>query len=374
MTPSTPLSGVRVLDLTRVLAGPLAAMALGDLGADVIKVERPGAGDETRGWGPPFDGTGEAAYFLAANRNKRSLTADLDAPDDQALLHRLLAECDVVVENFLPGALARRGFDPASMVARHPRLIWCTIAGFERAPDRPGYDLVVQAEAGWMSVTGEPDGSPVKAPVAWVDVLTGKDATIAILAALVGRERGASAADRHLTLHLDRSARAALVNVAQNVLVGGRDAARWGNAHANLVPYQLVDAADRPFVLAVGADAQWRALVALVGDPALDDPAWATNAGRVRDRARCIATLQRALATRPAADWLTACQAAGIPAGLVRTVREALADTDASPRTGLPSSVGGAVHRPPPTLGQHTAEIRAHGWSAPPQPDRNSRD
>ncbi len=366
MASPSPLSGIRVLDLTRVLAGPVATMTLGDLGADVIKVERPAAGDDTRGWGPPFDADGRAAYYLAVNRNKRSLAADLDSADDQALLRRLLGDCDVVVENFLPGALARRGLDPDTMLARHPRLVWCTIAGFEREPLRPGYDLVVQAEAGWMSVTGEPDGLPVKAPVAWVDVLTGRDATVAILAALVARERGVAAAARRLTVHLDRSARAALVNVAQNVLVTGRDAARWGNAHANLVPYQLVQAADRPFVLAVGADAQWRALVRLVGDPALDDPAWATNAGRVADRARCVATLEGALARHPAAHWLAGCATAGIPAGLVRTVREALADTDASPVTGLPSPVGGTVRREPPALGQHSAEIRARGWESSP--------
>nr|MCU0625895.1 CoA transferase [Gemmatimonadaceae bacterium] len=291
MDTSLPLSGLRVLDLTRVLAGPLCTMALGDLGADVIKVERTGSGDDTRGWGPPFDAQGRAAYFLSANRNKRSLAADLDDSADQQLLRSLIAECDVVVENFLPGALARRGLDPASMLASNPRLIWVTIAGFEREPMRPGYDFVMQAECGWMSVTGEPDGTPLRAAVAFVDVLTGRDATIALLAAVAGRERGTLAADqRHVVVTLERSAIAGLANVAQNVLVSGADAARWGNAHANLVPYQLFAAADRPIVIAVGSDAQWRALAGVLGDDALlGDPAFATNAGRVRDRERCVA-------------------------------------------------------------------------------------
>lgn len=365
MTTALPLLGIRVLDLTRVLAGPLCTMTLGDLGADVIKVERAEGGDDTRGWGPPFDADGRAAYFLSANRNKRSLTADLDVDTDRALVARLIAECDIVVDNFLPGALARRQLDPATMVHTHPHLIWCTIAGFEREPARPGYDFVMQAECGWMSVTGEVTGEPLRAPVAFVDVLTGRDATIAILAALAGRDRpgGLPAESRRLTVTLERSAMAGLANVAQNVLVSGQDAARWGNAHANLVPYQLFRAADRPLVIAVGSDGQWRALTRVLGDDALaSDETFATNAGRVRDRARCVAAVQAIVAGRTAAYWMARCADAGIPAGLVRSVREALDGWDASAEWGVAPSAGGMVRRPPPALGQHSAEIRAAGW------------
>jgi crotonobetainyl-CoA:carnitine CoA-transferase CaiB-like acyl-CoA transferase len=360
-----PLEGIRVLDLSRVLAGPLCTMLLADLGADVIKVERPAGGDDTRGWGPPFDARGESAYFLSVNRNKRSLAADLDRAEDIALVRTLIAGSDVVVENFLPGVLARKGIDIDSMLASNTRLIWCTILGYAAASDRPGYDFAVQAESGWMSVTGATDGEPVKTPVAFVDVLTGKDATIAILAALAGRSGGArSASSRRLSIALDRSALAGLVNVAQNTLVSGRDPVRWGNAHANLVPYQLFATADRPLVVAVGTDAQWQALTRILGDPALaDDEEFRTNAGRVTHRARCVAAVQESLRTQSCEHWHTACLAAGVPTGRLRSVREAIAEVDASALTGMPSSVGGVVRDPPPLLGEHTASIRARGWS-----------
>jgi crotonobetainyl-CoA:carnitine CoA-transferase CaiB-like acyl-CoA transferase len=213
-----------------------------------------------------------------------------------------------------------------------------------------------------MSVTGAQDGPPVKTAVALVDVLAGKDAAIAILAALAGRERRV-AAERHLSVSLSASAGAALVNVAQNALVSGLEARRWGNAHANLVPYQLFDTADRPIVIAVGSDGQWRALAGVLGDPELmGDEALRTNAGRVRDRERCVAAVQRSLRTEPAAAWKVRCEAVGVPVGLVRTVLEALSDSAASPLTGMPSSVGGEVRRPPPRLGEHTDAIRARGW------------
>ena len=357
-----PLSGVRVLDLSRVLAGPLCTMMLGDLGADVIKVERPGTGDDTRGWGPPFDDRGESAYFLSCNRNKRSLEASLDDPDDGALVRRLAAGADVVVENFLPGSLARKDIDAAQMLAEQGSLIWCTIGGYLHQSDRPGYDFAVQAEAGWMSVTGDPSGSPLRTAVALIDVLTGKDAAIAILAALVARERR-TAAERHVRVTLDGSARAALVNVAQNALVSGSEAVRWGNAHANLVPYQLFDTLDRPIVIAVGSDAQWRALTGVLGDASLArDASLGTNAGRVVHRLRCVAAVQHVLRTASAAEWKARCERVGVPVGMVRSVLEALAKTGASPLTGVPSSVGGVVRRPPPILGQHSAEIRAAGW------------
>lgn len=339
-------------------------MTLGDLGANVIKVERPDGGDETRGWGPPFDKRGESAYFLSINRNKRSLTADLRSVDDRALVAQLIGEADVVVENFLPGALSRNGLDAAQLLSDNRRLIWCRIRGFPADHARPGYDFAMQAEAGWMSVTGEPQGVPVKTAVALIDVLAGKDAAIAVLAALAGGRTG-SAEDRTLTITLGGSAVAALVNVAQNTLVSGQDAKRWGNAHANLVPYQLFETADRPMVIAVGSDGQWRALVNVLESVTLaDDVSLATNAGRVTHRARCVEAVQGAMRLRTAGEWMTRCAHAGVPVGLVRTVREAIAQYDSSPLTGMPSSVGGTVFRRPPTLGEHSAEIRRDGWGA----------
>jgi crotonobetainyl-CoA:carnitine CoA-transferase CaiB-like acyl-CoA transferase len=362
------LSGIRVLDLSRVLAGPLCTMLLGDLGADVLKVERPGDGDETRSWGPPFDARGESAYYLSINRNKLGIAADLDRPEDRALLRRLIAEADVVVDNFRQGALARRGLDPAMVLAEHPRLVWCTISGFGPDVDRPGYDFVLQAERGWMAINGEPEGGPLKAPIAVADVLTGKDAAIAILGALVGRSGPAAPlppAARHVQVSLAASATAGLVNVAQNALVSAREPRRWGNAHANLAPYQLFEAADRPLVVAVGNDGQWRACAAALGMPELGtDPRFATNPARLEHRAALIAILAERLRTRPAADWLARLDAVGVPAGVVRTVLEALRDVDASPLTGVAPSVPGRVRRPPPRLDEHGAVVRASGWDA----------
>ncbi|MBC7842132.1 MAG: CoA transferase [Gemmatimonadaceae bacterium] len=362
---ASPLSGVKVLDLSRVLAGPLCTMTLGDLGADVIKVERPEGGDETRGWGPPFDARGGSAYFLSINRNKRSLTADLKSARDREFVTQLILEADVVVENFLPAVLSRNGLDSDVLLTENSRLIWCSIRGYPTDLSRPGYDFAMQAEAGWMSVTGEPDGVPVRTAVALIDVLTGKDAAIAVLAALLGRRTG-SAADRTVTITLGGSAVAALANVAQNALVSGNEAGRWGNAHANLVPYQLFETADRPMVVAVGSDAQWRALTGVLASETLAaDERLRANAGRVVHREACVTAVQEILRTRPAAEWQIRCQSAGVPVGMLRTVREALATTDASPLTGVPSSVGGAVFRPPPLLGEHSAEIRRYGWGTP---------
>lgn len=360
------LSGVRVLDLTRVLAGPLCTMLLGDLGADVIKVERPGAGDDSRGWGPPFDETGQSAYFLSVNRNKWSVAVDLDSPDGQALVADLAAGADVVVDNFRPHMLARRNLAPAELLDRHGSLIWCTISGFGPTSERIAYDFVVQAEQGWMAITGEPEGPPSKIGVALADIVAGKDAAVAILAALLARDRGILSRDqRHLTISLAHSATAALVNVAQNVLVSGRDATRWGNAHPNLVPYQLFEAADRPLAIAVGTDAQWRAC-ALVLDlaPLADDSALRTNAGRVRERSRVVEAVAGRVRERPAADWVSRLTQAEVPCGLVRTVQEALADCSASPLTGIAPSVPGCVRYAPPRLDEHGALVRAHGWAA----------
>ena len=357
------LTDVRILDLSRVLAGPLCTMMLGDLGASVLKVERPDGGDDTRGWGPPFDVTGQSAYYLSVNRNKLGLTADLGTATDVALLRRLAAEADVVVENFRPGTLERRGMGEAELRAANPSLVWCSISGFGAGSTRPGYDFVVQAESGWMAVTGEPAGRPMKHGIALADVLAGKDAAIAILAALVARTR--TGVGRRVEVSLQGSAEAALVNVAQNALVSGGAPARWGNAHANLVPYQLFDAADRPLVIAVGNDAQWLACAAALELDALArDAALRTNAGRVAARERVVAEIAARVASRPAGVWVERLEARGVPCGVVRSVLEVLAGSEGSALTGLPPSVPGTVRRAPPRLGQHSALVRARGWDA----------
>lgn len=336
-------------------------MILGDLGADVLKIERPGSGDDTRGWGPPFDDRGESAYFLAANRNKLGAALDLRNERDRELLRTLIASADVVLENYRPGTLERVGLGAAELLAEHPRLLWCTITGFGAASARPGYDYVVQAESGWMAITGEPDGAPMKVGVALADVLAGKDAAIAILAALAGGRRG----DRHLVISLLHSATAALVNVAQNALVSGREAVRWGNAHPNLVPYQVFDAADRPIVLAVGNDAQFASCMRVLGlDSLARDERVATNAGRVVERARVVAEIAARLRTRNAVEWLTALEGAGVPCGVVKPVLEALREVAASPLTGVAPQAPGTVRRPPPRLDEHGAQVRALGWGA----------
>lgn len=356
------LHGVRVLDLSRVLAGPLCTMMLGDLGADIIKVERPGAGDDTRTWGPPFDDRGESAYYLSINRNKKSVAADLSTERDRALIQSLLQQADVVVDNFRRGTLERYGLDPRQALARLPRLVWCTITGFGADSDRPGYDYVVQAERGWMAITGEPNGQPMKVGVALADVIAGKDAAVATLAALVSS--GRTGRGRHVVTSLAQSATAALVNVAQNALITGRDAERWGNAHPNLVPYQLFEASDRPIVIAVGNDAQWRACARALGLEALaDDHDLATNAGRVKHRQRLVGAVAERVRSRTAGDVSATLDAVGVPCGMVRTVLEALRDAGASALTGVAPSVPGTVRFPPPRLDEHGADIRARGWA-----------
>ncbi len=358
------LKGYKVLDMTRVLAGPVCSMALGDLGADVIKVERPGTGDETRGWGPPFDPDGESAYFLSINRNKLGVALDLDADSDREVLSGLIEEADVVLDNFRPGTLERRGIDPSTWVHNRPELVWCTLTGFGEESDRPGYDFVVQAECGWMSITGAPEGEPSKVGVALADVIAGKDATIAVLGALAAR-RALPADRRRLFVSLAHSATAALVNVAQNVLVSGNDARRWGNGHANLVPYQLFAASDRSLVVAVGNDGQWQACCrALELTELASDAALLSNAGRLAHRAHVVEVLQARLRQRRAAQWQQALDREGVPCGVVRTVREALDDVPCSPRTGVAPSIPGSVRFPPPKLNEHGALIRAFGWRA----------
>jgi len=340
-------------------------MTVGDLGADVIKIERPATGDETRGWGPPFDADGQSAYYLSVNRNKISLALDLDSPADVRILESLIRTADVVVDNFRPGTLERRGLNVSALMTDQRELLWCTITGFGPMSSRPGYDFVVQAESGWMSITGEPEGSPMKVGVALADVLAGKDATISILAGLASRGRGRTADERRTFVSLAASAVAALVNVAQNALVSGQEARRWGNAHANLVPYELFGASDRPIVIAVGSDGQWKSCARALGLDALAaDDRLATNAGRIANRERVVTAMAERVRTRPASYWLTALARAGVPAGTVRTVPEALADVNASPLTGVAPNAPGTVRLPPPKLDEHGPLVRRYGWEA----------
>jgi crotonobetainyl-CoA:carnitine CoA-transferase CaiB-like acyl-CoA transferase len=338
-------------------------MMLGDMGAAVLKVERPGGGDETRGWGPPFDGRGESAYFLSVNRNKLSLTADLDNVEDVELVARLAAEADVVVENFRPGMLTRRGLDDVAFRGTNPGLVWCTITGFGAESSRPGYDFVVQAESGWMSITGEPAGQPMKHGVALADLLAGKDAAVAILAALVAR--ASNGLGRRVGVSLEKSAEAALVNVAQNALVSGAGPVRWGNAHANLVPYELFRTSDGALVVAVGNDTQWMGCARALGLTELAaDAALRTNAGRLAERDRVVAAVAARLREHTAVHWRARLDAEGVPCGVVRSVLDVLASSDASALTGMPPSVPGTVRRAPPLLGEHSDLIRREGWGA----------
>ena len=386
--PRGPLHGLRVLDLSRVLAGPLCTMVLGDLGAQVVKVERPGTGDDTRTWGPPWaqgpDGR-EAAYYLCVNRNKRSVAADLKTEAGRALVRRLAGEADVLVENFAPGMLDGWGLGYADLSRENPRLVFCSITGYgSGGPEagRPGYDFAVQARAGWMAVTGDPHGTPTKAGVAIVDVLTGQNAAIAILAAL--RERDASGQGQRVEVALFDSAVAGLINVTQAALVTGVEPRRWGNAHPTIVPYQAFDGADRAFVVAVGNDAQWRKLCAAIGADGLGaDERFATNPGRIEHRDEVVAALAERFRTRPAAAWLEMMEAAGVPCAPVQGIGEALADRVLTERDGIWPMVGatyGAVptvasplrlsrtpaslRAPAPSLGEHTDAIQEHGWDA----------
>jgi crotonobetainyl-CoA:carnitine CoA-transferase CaiB-like acyl-CoA transferase len=362
------LSGVKVLDLSRVLAGPLCTMTLGDMGAQVIKVERPGTGDETRGWGPPFDDRGESAYYLSVNRNKKSVAADLDDPDDRELVLRLIADADIVVDNFRKGTLERRSIDPDEIVRANERLIWCTITGFGKDSNRAGYDLVVQAESGWMSITGNPDDEPLRAGVALADLIAGKDATIAILAALAQRNSGSRSSDsrsRRIHISLAHSATAALINVAQNSLVTGNDAKRWGNQHPNLVPYQLFRAADRPVIIAVGTDAQWIACTTALGlDDLAQDTTLATNAGRLGARQKIIERIAARVREMSAADVIERLDEGAVPCGVVRSVLEALRDVEATALSGIEPSVPGNIRLAPPMLDEHGDAIRRNGWRA----------
>jgi crotonobetainyl-CoA:carnitine CoA-transferase CaiB-like acyl-CoA transferase len=369
-----PLAGVRVVDLSRVLAGPYATMTLADLGADVVKIEHPAGGDETRTWGPPF-AAGESAYFLSVNRGKRSVALDLKDPEARELALELCARADVVIENFRPGGAARLGLDYETVSQRRSDVVYCTISGFgAREPrDRAGYDFTVQAESGLMSITGEPDGNPVKVGVAIVDVLTGLNAATAILAALHRRDVTGEGDFVEVTL-LD-SAFAALVNVAANALLTGEEPKRYGNAHPSIVPYQPFRAADGWIAVAAANDGLFVRLCDAIGRPGLaTDERYATNDARVRNRDALVAELEAVFAGRSTEQWEQLLLSAGVPAGRVRGVREALRTGRARIRpvdhptagpvglVGPPfelKSAGEALPLPPPLLGQHTAEVLA---------------
>lgn len=372
-----PLEGLRVLDLSRVLAGPVCSMLLGDLGADVLKVEQPGVGDETRSWGPPFY-KGESAYFLAINRNKRSLTLNLKDPRGLALLTRLVQASDILIQNFRPGTLARLGLGYAEAARLNGRLIYASVTAYGSSGPgaaKPGYDFIAQGVGGLMSITGLPDGPPTKVGVAVVDVVAGLLLTGLILAALHRRERTGRGEDVETSLL--QAAVALLINVASNYLVSGEVPGRWGNAHANIVPYQTFATADGHLNVAIANDGLWRTFCQIIGEPAwAEDPEFATNAARTRNRERLVPLLAARFARLPTAAWLTRLEAAGLPCGPVNTVAEVLADPAVRhlkmvqevehptlgkvPLLGIPFTLAGSpsvIRRPPPRLGEHTGEV-----------------
>jgi crotonobetainyl-CoA:carnitine CoA-transferase CaiB-like acyl-CoA transferase len=393
------LDGIRILDLTRVLAGPWCTQTLADLGADVIKIERLDTGDDTRSWGPPFlkDGQGndttDSAYFLAANRNKRSVTCDIASPEGQALIRQLVLRCDVLIENYKVGDLARYGLDYASLAAIHPKLVYSSITGFgQTGPyrQRAGYDFAIQGMGGLMSVTGERDelgGSPQKVGIAVADLFTGMYASVAILAAL--RHADQTQQGQHIDMALFDTQVAVIANLGANYLVDGQHRgevpARVGNAHQNLVPYQVFEVAPeadgRPahLILAIGNDAQFAKFCTTVAHTDLHtDPRFATNAGRVRHRSTLIPILEEVMRTRRKADWMHALEAAHIPCGPINNLAEVFADphiasramvdtwqhpkTDALQLVASPIKLSQTPVRhdlPPPTLGQHTDEVLA---------------
>jgi formyl-CoA transferase len=387
--PSAPaLSHVRVLDLTRVLAGPWCTQLLADLGAEVIKIERPGSGDDTRAWGPPYlkdaqgHDTSEAAYYLAANRGKQSVTLDIASKEGQQVLRMLAGRCDVLVENYKVGQLAKYGLDFATLSALNPRLVYCSITGFgQDGPykDRAGYDFIIQGMGGFMSITGErddlPGGGPQKAGVAVSDLMTGMYATVAILAALAQREH--TGRGQHIDLALYDTLVAMLANMNMNYLVSGKAPGRAGNAHQNIVPYQVFAASDGHVIVAVGNDSQYVKFCTVAGRPDLaTDPRFAKNADRVRNRALLVPLLEDIVRTRPMAYWAQELEAAGVPCGPINSIAHALADPQIAARglrIDLPHPTAGRVPLvaspivmngtraastlPPPTLGQHTRAV-----------------
>jgi crotonobetainyl-CoA:carnitine CoA-transferase CaiB-like acyl-CoA transferase len=375
-----PLDGIRVLDLSRVLAGPWATQALADLGADVIKVEQPGSGDDTRHWGPPWhehENQKVAAYFLAANRGKRSVAIDFSTDEGAALVRRMAASCDVLVENFKVGGLAKFSLDAATLRGANPRLIYASITGFgQDGPyaGRAGYDYIIQGMGGLMSLTGLPDGEPGGGPmrvgVAVADLFTGMYTANAILAALV--RRGVTGEGATIDMALFDTQLALLANQASNALVSGVDPGRQGAGHPNIVPYQPFAASDQPIIVAVGNDRQFGKLAIILGHPEwASDPAFATNAARVAARDTLVPMIAGIIVCRPAAEWLEKFEHCGIPAGPINTVLQALADPQAVHRgmvrtiAGVPL-IGSPVRidqrradseRPPPALGDHTDAV-----------------
>jgi crotonobetainyl-CoA:carnitine CoA-transferase CaiB-like acyl-CoA transferase len=370
----TPLSGLLVADFSRVLAGPLATMTLADLGATVVKVERPGTGDETRAWGPPWTPT-SSAYFDCVNRSKLGITLDLAAPDDRAAALELARRADVVVHNLL--GIERFGLDYASVAAGNPGVVYCSITGFGPNADRPGYDFLVQAMGGLMSITGDADGEPRKVGVAVVDVLTGKDAVIGILAALAARAR--TGRGEHVQVDLLSSLLGGLVNQAANYLATGAAPGRMGNQHPSIAPYETLRCADGLLAVACGNDTQFRRLATVLELPGLAvDTRFATNPARVANRPALVAALEARLASDPAAVWEERLRAAGVPAGLVGDIGTAVqraADFGLVPTVEVgtqqqirhPVRYGASATAeplPPPALGEHDAAVRA--WLAGP--------
>ena len=386
------LSGIRVLDLSRVLAGPWCGQILADLGAEVIKIERPGAGDDTRAWGPPWmldeqgQSSGEAAYYQSANRGKYSVAVDLASSEGQQLVRALAASSDVLIENYKAGSLARYGLDYASLTELNPRLVYCSITGFGQTGPRaaePGYDFIIQGMAGLMSITGErddlPGGGPQKAGVAVADLMTGLYSTIAIQAALIDREK--TGRGQHCDMALFDVQLATLANQTMNYLVSGKVPGRYGNAHANIVPYQVFRAADRDFIIACGNDSQFVALCNVIGLPELPaDPRFRRNADRVSHREELIEILSGHFLTDSADEWVGRIHAVKVPVGAINNIAQALAEPQTRARemlvpldhplnpafsmVGSPIKLSGSpvqYQRPPPMLGQDTdAVLREH--------------
>ncbi|HLX06748.1 MAG TPA: CoA transferase [Thermoanaerobaculia bacterium] len=377
-----PLAGVRVIDASRVLAGPYLAMLLGDLGADVVKIERPAGGDQTRAWGPPFvagaDGRQVSAYFLSINRNKRSLALDLKTAPGRAAFARLLAGADVLVENFLPGEWRRLGFRSHRFTGAHPRLVQVTVTGYGAAgpdTDRPAYDVVLQAESGLMSLTGPPAGEPVRVGVAIIDVLAALYGLAGTLAALRARDAPAGGRGRHVAVAMADAGAAFLAYAAQSYLADGRQPARLGSGHPNLTPYQAYAASDGWLVIGAGGEGLWRRLCAALERPELaSDPRFATNAARVRHRAALDALLGAVIAARPVAAWLAILRRHGVPAAPPADLATAVAQARARGQVAaLPPGAYGSLEtialpllfgdrrprpsRSPPALGEHTVEI-----------------
>jgi len=382
---SGPFAGVRVLDLSRILSGPYCTMVLADYGAEVIKVERPGAGDDTRHWGPPFIG-GESGYFLSINRNKKSITVDMSTPEGREIIYRLARTADVAIENFRPGTADRLGIGYERLRQENPSIIYCSISGFgQTGPyrDRPGYDALAQAMSGMMAITGEPDGPPMKHGMSIADIGAGMWAVFAIAAALYHRER--TGEGQAIDVSLLDAQLSWLTYAAGNYFASGKNPGRYGSAHPNIVPYQPFATADGYIMLAVGNDRLWQQFCQAAGRPELaDQPGFRTNAERVTNRADVVATVGEIMAQRTTAEWMELLERAGIPAGPINTVEQILDDPHVLARemvvtlqhptageiktVGIPAKLSdtpGTVRSAPPLLGQHTDEILAElGYDA----------